>query len=207
MLFAGPGVVPGVRRRARDTTGRGADSRRRSRRHDAAHRNGACASGREAGCSTAARDSAASARWDQARLPRAARERHAHAQRAAEKSRLVQQRPHNYVPTNTAAGHATIATGRIPGARNHRQRPARPRAAQAPRHDGRLESARPGGAHAPGRLAGAHRRQGACDCSRQQRPVEHRARRTRRCQVSGAKTVHAGYDENAGVWKTNAECF
>jgi len=27
------------------------------------------------------------------------------------------------------------------------------------------------------------------------------------CQVGGSRTIHAGYDERTGTWKSNAECF
>ena len=114
----------------------------------------------------------------------------------------------NYVPTNTAAGHATIATGADPRAHGITGNNLFDRV-QRKRHDmmegwnprdlvaltlpdvwllhtgGKARVIAQGSSVPSSTALGGH---GAC-------------------QVSGTRIVHAGYDENAGVWKTNGECF
>ena len=114
----------------------------------------------------------------------------------------------NYVPTNTAAGHATIATGADPRAHGITGNNLFDRV-QRKRHD-MMEGWNPRDLVAL-TLADVWQVQtgGTARVIGQGSSVPsstalagHGA-----CQVGGAKTVHAGYDENAGVWKTNAECF
>jgi predicted AlkP superfamily pyrophosphatase or phosphodiesterase len=114
----------------------------------------------------------------------------------------------NYAPTNTAAGHSTIATGADPRThgitgnnlfdRVHRKR-----------HD-MMEGWNPRDLTAL-TLADVWQLQTAGKArvigQGSSVPSSTALAGHGACQVSGSKVVHAGYDENAGVWKTNAECF
>ena len=114
----------------------------------------------------------------------------------------------NYLPTNTAAGHSTIATGTDPRIHGITGNNLFDRVQQK-RHDmyegwnprdltaltltdvWQLETGGKAvviaqGSSVPSATAlGGH---GAC-------------------QVGGSRTIHAGYDERTGTWKSNAECF
>jgi hypothetical protein len=114
----------------------------------------------------------------------------------------------NYLPTNTAAGHSTIATGtdpRIHGItgnnlfdRVHRKRHdmyegwnPRDLTALTLADVWQLETGGKAVVIAQGSSVPAATALGG-----------HGA-----CQIAGSRIVHAGYDETTGTWRSNAECF
>jgi len=114
----------------------------------------------------------------------------------------------NYLPTNTAAGHSTIATGTDPRIHGITGNNLFDRV-QHKRHDlyegwnprdlmaltladvwqletgGKAVVIAQGSSLPSSTALGGH---GAC-------------------QIGGSRTIHAGYDETTGTWKSNAECF
>jgi hypothetical protein len=114
----------------------------------------------------------------------------------------------NYLPTNTAAGHSTIATGTDPRIHGITGNNLFDRV-QHKRHDmyggwnprdltaltladvWQLETGGKAVVIAQGSSAHAAMALGG-----------HGA-----CQIAGSRIVHAGYDETTGTWKSNAECF
>ncbi len=114
----------------------------------------------------------------------------------------------DYAPSNTATGHSTIATGADPRAHGITGNNLFDRA-QRKRHD-MMQGWNPRDlvALTLTDVWQLHTR-GAARIIAQGSSVPsstalagHGA-----CQVNGSPVVHAGYDETAGVWKTNPDCF
>jgi hypothetical protein len=114
----------------------------------------------------------------------------------------------NTMPTNTAVGHATIATGAAPGAHGITGNNMYESARKA-RHDMFA-------AWHPGDLAA----QSLTDVWQLQTggraiviaqgtsmPASVALAGHGGCQLNGTKVAHAGYDDRSGKWRTNTDCF
>jgi hypothetical protein len=114
----------------------------------------------------------------------------------------------NYLPTNTGAGHATIASGAEPAVHGITGNNLYDRAARA-RHD-MLDDWNPRDLAAltlsdVWQLHTGGKARIIAQGSSQ--PAGVALAGHGRCQAAGFPVTHAGYDETAGVWKTNPDCF
>jgi hypothetical protein len=114
----------------------------------------------------------------------------------------------NYLPTNTAAGHTTIATGTDPRIHGIIGNNLFDRV-QHRRHD-MYEGWNPRDLTAL-TLADVWQLENGGKAvviaQGSSLPSSTALSGHGACQVGGARTVHAGYDETTGTWKSNAECF
>jgi hypothetical protein len=113
-----------------------------------------------------------------------------------------------YLPTNTGAGHASIATGSEPRVHGITGNNLFDRISRA-RHD-TLDDWNPRDLVAL-TLADVWQLQpegyGRVVAQGSSLPASVALAGHGACQVAGLRVVHAGYDETTGVWRTDADCF
>jgi hypothetical protein len=114
----------------------------------------------------------------------------------------------NILPSNTAVGHATLATGADPQAHGVTGNNLYERTAKA-RHD-MFEGWNPSDLAAPTlgdvwiRQTGG---QAIVIAQGSSVPASTALAGHGACQLNGSKVTHAGYDERSGKWMTKPECF
>ena len=113
----------------------------------------------------------------------------------------------DYLPTNTGAGHASIATGSEPRVHGITGNNLYDRVHQE-RHD-TLDGWNPRDlvALTLSDVWQFHARQARVIAQGSSKPASVALAGHGACQTAGLSVVHAAYDETAGVWKTDPDCF